>query len=59
MAYLGSAGRGGGIIVRASKFSRGLFLVARVFTGFLQMYVELLAALKILENFLFMLKLNA
>ena len=35
------------------NFQEEFLLVARVFIGFLQMYVELSAALKILENFLF------
>ena len=43
---------GGGHRAGFKIFKRIFLLVARVFIGFLQMYVELSAALKILENFL-------
>ena len=57
-AYLGVLGRGRGWGVRALRFSRGFLFIARVFVEFLRMYVELSAALKILENFLFCLELD-
>ena len=40
----------------ALRFSRGFLFIARVFVEFLRMYVELSAALKIFENFLFIMK---
>ena len=56
-AVLGRRGEGGGWVssCELQNFQEESLLVARVFIGFLQMYVELSAALKILENFLFIL----
>ena len=49
----GGGGEGGLSSCELQNFQEEFLLVARVFIGFLQMYVELSAALKILENFLF------
>ena len=38
---------------RALRFLRGFLFIARVFVECLRMYVEVSAALKLVENFLF------